>query len=73
MKITVRVKPGSKKGPSVEQAADRSFVVYVRELAVEGKANEAVVKILAKHFGVPKSKVRLVVGHKSKIKHFEII
>lgn len=71
-KITVRVKPGSRKGPLIEKAADGSLVVYVREQAVEGKANEAVVKVLAEHFDVPKSKIQLVAGQKSKIKHFEI-
>lgn len=72
MRITVRVKPGSKKGPLVDQEVDGSLVVYVREPAVEGKANDAIVKILAKHFGVPRSKMQLVTGHKSRLKRFEI-
>ena len=72
MKITVRVKPGSKKGSLVQPALDGSLLIFVREAAVEGKANEAVIKLLAAHFGVPKSNVRLVSGHKSKIKRIEI-
>lgn len=73
MIVVVHVKLGSKKGPLVEQAADGSLVVYVREAAVEGKANVAVIKLLAEYFNAPKSNVQLVAGHKSKIKIFEII
>jgi len=72
MKITVRVKPGSKKGSLVQPALDGSLLIFVREAAVEGKANEAVIKLLAEYFDVPKSKIQLIAGHKSKIKHFEI-
>ena len=70
--ITVRVKPGSKKGPLVQLAIDGSLLVYVREPAVEGKANAAVIKLLARYFEVPKNKVRLISGHKSKSKQFII-
>ena len=72
MSMIVRVKPGSKKGPLVEETENGELVVYVREPAVEGKANEAVIKLLAEYFDVPKSKVQLIAGHKSKIKRFEI-
>ena len=47
----MRVKPGSRKGPLVEVGADGELTVYVQARAVEGKANEAVVKLLATHFG----------------------
>ena len=70
--ISVQVKPGSKKGPLVQAALDGSLLIYVREPAVEGKANKAVIKILADHFGVTKSRVYLVSGQKSKLKCFEI-
>ena len=73
MNVTVRVKPGSKKGPLVQPALDGSLLVYVREPAVEGKANRAVAELLAEYYGVPKSKVQMVLGYKSKIKHFEIV
>ena len=72
VKVSVRVKPGSKKGPFVQTALDGSLLVHVREPAVEGKANQAVIRLLAKHFGVSKRDVRLVSGHKSKVKFFEL-
>jgi uncharacterized protein len=71
--VVVRVKPGSRKGPLVEVDADGALTVYVPERAVEGKANEAVVKLLAQHLGVPRSRVELVSGATSRVKRFRVI
>lgn len=74
MQVSVRVKAGSKKGPLVEpNLLDDSLVVYVREQAVEGKANRAVVELVAKYYDVPKTRVEIVRGHTSKIKQVRII
>ncbi|MCB1290919.1 DUF167 domain-containing protein [Mycolicibacterium sp.] len=70
--VTVTVKPGSKKGPLVEVADNGSLTVYVRERAIEGKATDAVIRTLAEHLGVPKSRVALVSGATSRIKRFRI-
>ncbi len=67
----ITVKPGSKKGPLVEEGPD-GLIVYVRERAVDGAANEGVVKLLATHFGVPKSRVDIVRGHTSRSKLVEV-
>lgn len=71
MRVVVRVKPGSSKGPLVESDEEGLFV-FVREKAIDGGANEAVVKLLAEHFGVAKSHVRVVRGHTARIKQVEI-
>lgn len=73
MIVAAQIKPNSKKGPLVETQSDGSLLVYVREPAQEGKANEAVVALLASHFGVPKSSVRLASGASSRHKRFEIL
>jgi uncharacterized protein len=70
--VVVRVKPGSKKGPLVETGAEGELTIYVREQAVEGKANDAVVRLLAEHLGVPKSRLELISGATSRIKRFRI-
>ncbi|SEH80274.1 hypothetical protein SAMN04489835_4326 [Mycolicibacterium rutilum] len=72
MIVAVRVKPGSAKGPLVEEGADGELTVYVRERAVEGKATKAVAKLVAAHLGVAPSRVRLVSGAVSRIKRFEV-
>lgn len=68
----ITVKPGSKKGPLVETAADGSLTVYVRERAVDGAANDGVIKLLSDHFGVPKSRIDIVRGHTSRSKLIEV-
>lgn len=68
----ITVKPGSKKGPLVDVAADGSMVVFVRERAVDGAANDGVIKLLADHFGVPKSRIQIVRGHTSRSKLVDV-
>lgn len=70
--ISVRVKPGSKKGSAIQTSLTGELLVYVREPAVEGKANKAVTELLAKYFEVPKSHVQLVSGRTSRHKRFKI-
>lgn len=75
MKIRAIVKPNSKKGPLAVEKSDEQgefFEVFVREPAIEGRANLAVVKILSERFGVAKSRISLKKGEKSKFKIFEI-
>lgn len=70
MRVEVKVKPGSKK-PGIENEAGQ-LVVRVREQAREGAANDAVIRALAGHFGVPPSSVELIRGQSSRTKLFEI-
>ena len=51
---------------------DDTLTVYVKAPAIEGRANAAAIKLLAKHFKVASSKVKLVRGATSKYKIFEI-
>jgi len=71
MKIAVKVKTGSKQ-TRVEKLSDNSFSVWVKEKPQEGKANYAVREALAGHFDLPKSRVTLLSGKRSKTKLFEI-
>ena len=70
--VVVTVKPGSSKGPLVEAAADGSLTVYVRERAIEGKATAAVMRLLAEHLGVARSRITLVSGATSRVKRFSV-
>lgn len=70
--VVVKVKPGSRKGPLVEVAYDGELTVYVRERAVDGKANDAVTRLLATHLEVPRSKVELVSGATSRLKRYRV-
>lgn len=70
--VVVKVKPGSRKGPLVEIGSDGELTIYVREPAVDGKANAAVTRLLADHLGLPKSHVELVSGATSRHKRFRV-
>lgn len=68
MQYSITIKPNSRKGPLVETREDGSLVVYVREPAVDGEANRALVRLLAAHFGVAKANIEIVRGHTSRHK-----
>jgi len=70
MKIQVNVKPNSKT-EEISQKGE-SLIVKVKEPPKEGRANQAVVKLLAEHFGVPQSQVRILSGLRSRNKVIEV-
>jgi len=72
VRITVQVKPGSKKGPLVEAAEDGSLTVFIKERAVDGAANEGLITALAKHYKVSKSEIRIESGFTSRIKRVSV-
>lgn len=72
MKISVHIKPNSRHREEVMKNDDDTLTVYVKAPAIEGRANAAAIKLLAKHFKVAPSKVKLVRGATSKYKIFEI-
>ena len=71
MKIQVKVKPNSKTEEVSREGDD--FVVKVREPPREGKANQAVITLLAEHFGVSRSQVRILSGFRSRNKVVEVV
>lgn len=73
MKIQVKVKPRSKTEDVTRELAGNVYVVRVREPPVEGRANRAVLKLLARHFGVPESRLRITSGHGSRNKVVEVM
>jgi uncharacterized protein (TIGR00251 family) len=70
-KITINVKPNSKK-PNIEESSLSVWIVRIKEPAIDGKANEGVIKAIAKYLNVPKTKVNIIRGYKSRIKVIEI-
>ena len=72
MKISVHIKPNSRHREEVVKNDDDTLTVYIKAPAIEGRANAAAIKLLAKHFKVAPSKVKLVRGATSKYKIFEI-
>lgn len=67
MKIFVKAKPLSKI-QSVERIDDENFIVAVKEPPREGRANAAILRLLAGYFHIPKSNLSIVSGHTTKNK-----
>ena len=72
MKISTHLKPNSRHREEVVVGSDGTYVIYTKAPAIEGRANAAAIKMLAQHFGVSKSQVRLLRGATSKYKVFDI-
>jgi len=71
VKIWVLVKPHSKTG-EVRKISEGVYSASVAAPPREGKANQALIDLLADHFSVPKSSVRIVQGQTGKRKLVEI-
>lgn len=83
MRIIVKAKPRSKK-ELVERVSQPTldlslggqelveYKVSVKEAPVDGRANEAIIKALAKYFDIAPSLVKLISGSTSKKKIFQI-
>ncbi len=71
MKIFIKAKPNSKI-ESIKKLSETNFEICVKEPPVRGLANAAIIKTLARHFGVPLSSVNIIVGHTSRQKIVEI-
>lgn len=79
MKVFVKAKTGQKEDkvtpPPLRllgEVAEDFYVVSTKERPVQGRANEAITRLLAEHFGVLRSQVKLISGAISKRKVFEV-
>jgi uncharacterized protein (TIGR00251 family) len=72
MLISVRVTSGAKEA-RVTKTGETSLEVRVDEKALGGRANRRLLEILSEHFGVPKSRITIVRGAKSRDKVVNVI
>jgi uncharacterized protein (TIGR00251 family) len=69
--IAVRVKPGARTSALTLQD-DGSWLAQVIAPPVDGAANEALIRLVAEHFGVRRAQVRIRSGTASRAKRVEI-
>ena len=79
MKVLVKEKPNSKEDrvepptpPDVFGGVGQFYTVSVKEPPVRGRANEAIIRVLAEYFGVSKSQIRIISGWSSRQKVIEV-
>lgn len=71
MKIFVKAKPGAREN-KVEKTGDWNFTVSVMEPPVQGRANAAIIGLLADYFKIPASRIKIVSGYASRQKTIEV-
>ena len=69
-RLKIKVIPSAKQSKIIEEGD--SIRAYVTVPAKEGKANKALIELLAKHFGIKKSNIEIVKGEKARDKTIEI-
>ncbi|MCA9135508.1 MAG: DUF167 domain-containing protein [Planctomycetales bacterium] len=67
IRFRVRVSPGAKK-TNVGGTHDGMLKVSVTQAPENGKANQAVIKLISKQLGISKSSVVIVAGQTARIK-----
>lgn len=67
MIINVKAKPAAREN-KIEKLDDTHFIVSVKEPPREGRANKAIIELLAEYFKVSVSEVRIINGHNSRQK-----
>ncbi len=70
MKINVKVIPAAKRS-LIKQEGDL-WKIYLNAPAVDGKANKALIALLAKHFNVRKGQIEIIKGLKLRRKTINI-
>ncbi len=71
MRIYIKVSPRSSKN-EVVKVSEGEYNMKLTAPPVDGQANEALIKLLAKFFGVSKSSINIVGGKTAKIKMVDI-
>lgn len=67
MKLTVRITPNAKKSEIVGEF-DGALKIKIAAPALEGKANDELIRFLAEYYGVPRSRVTILRGETARIK-----
>ena len=55
----------------MDQTAPDAFRVHTTAVPADGAANDAVIKMIAKHLGIPKTSIKIVRGHTGRDKVIE--
>jgi hypothetical protein len=72
MRINIKAKPLARES-GIEKIDENNFIVSVKEPPIQGRANQAIIKLLAGYFNTSPTRIRIVIGHTSRNKIIEII
>lgn len=69
--ISIKVKPNARVS-SLEQVPDGSWLARLKSPPVDGKANEELIALVARHFGCAKSAVTIKSGAAGRLKRVQV-
>lgn len=69
--LQVKVKPNARTS-SFEQQADGTWLAQLKSPPVDGKANEELIALVARHFGCRKAQVTLKSGAGGRLKLLQV-
>jgi len=69
--LKVKVKPGSRR-EELSEMPDGTWLAHVKAQPVDGKANAALISLVAAHFGLRKAQVSLRSGAGSRLKLLQL-
>ena len=76
MELRIKLVPNARKNEFAgwEEHPDfgRYLKVRITERAVNGRANQAAIKFLAKKLGVPRTMIKIVKGHITRLKILQV-
>ncbi len=71
MKIIIKAKPSSRED-KIEKIDESNYTISIKAPPVNGKANAAIIKLLAHYFNVSPSLIEIISGHMTRTKIVEI-
>lgn len=72
IKLTPNAKSDKIDGTYVDEHGLEYLKVYTTVIPEDNKANKQLIKIIAKEYGLAKSSIELIKGHKSRLKILEL-
>lgn len=70
-RVTVKVKPQAKTARLITDEGD-SWIAHVKAPPIDGKANDALIELIAETLRIRRSAVTMVSGHTARTKRLEI-
>ena len=69
--LQIKVKPNARTSELAQQV-DGAWLAQIKSAPVDGKANEELLALVARHFALPKSRVSIKSGATGRIKRVRI-
>jgi uncharacterized protein (TIGR00251 family) len=70
--LSIRLKPASNKDEITGWMGDGTLKIKVKAKPVEGQANASMINLLSKRLHIPKSRIEILMGEKTKQKTIRV-